>query len=78
MKVIRKIRTSSKKAMKRKLKSFKKKYKENTISKEAIERSYTSWKGHARHGNCNGLIREMDVLYKDIFKEREMLYDTSN
>ena len=77
-KVIRKIRTSSKKAMKRKLKSFKKKYKENTISKEAIERSYTSWKGHARHGNCFGLIKEMDVLYDDIFIEGDMIYDTAN
>ena len=62
----------------RKLKSFKKKYKEGLISEEEIERSYTSWKGHARHGNCYGLIREMDVLYNDIFKEGDMIYDTTN
>lgn len=72
------IITDSKKAMKRKLKAFKVKYEEQELSKEDIERSYDSWKGHARHGNCNGLIREMDVLYKDIFKEREVLNDTSN
>ena len=77
-KVIRKIRRDSKKAMKRKLKAFKIKYEKQELSKEDIERSYDSWKGHARHGNCFGLIREMDVLYKDIFKERENLYDTSN
>ena len=71
-KVIRKIRSNSKKAMKRKLKAFKVKYEEQELSKEDIKRSYDSWKGHARHGNCNGLIREMDVLYKDIFKEREV------
>lgn len=76
-KVIRKIRTSSKTAMKRKLKSFKKKYKDETMSRDAIERSYTSWKGHARHGNCYGLIREMDVLYNDIFEEGDNYYDTS-
>lgn len=62
--------------MKRKLKSFKKKYKDGTMSGEAIERSYTSWKGHARHGNCYGLIKEMDILYNDIFEEGEY-YDTS-
>ena len=72
------IMTDSKKAMKRKLKAFKIKYEKQELSKEDIERSYDSWKGHARHGNCFGLIREMDVLYKDIFKERENLYDTSN
>lgn len=77
-KVVRKIRTSSKKAMKRKLKSFKKKYKEGLISEEEIERSYTSWKGHARHGNCYGLIREMDILYNDIFTEGDIQYDPTN
>lgn len=78
-KVIRKIRTESKRTMKRKLKSFKRKYKEGTITKEAIERSYKSWKGHASHGNCHGLIKEMDVLYRDIFKnEGDDVNGTSN
>lgn len=63
--------------MKRKLKSFKKKYKDGTMSREAIERSYTSWKGHAHHGNCYGLIKEMDILYNDIFEEGDDYYDTS-
>jgi hypothetical protein len=66
-KVIRKIRTKSKQTMKRKLKAFKKKYAAGTMTKEAIERSYKSWKGHAGHGSCNGLIKEMDVLYNSIF-----------
>lgn len=64
--------------MKRKLKSFKKKYKEGLISEEEIERSYMSWKGHARHGNCYGLIREMDILYNDIFTEGDIQYDPTN
>lgn len=68
-KVIRKIRVKSKQAMKRKLKAFKKKYDEGTMTKEAIEHSYKSWVGHASHGNCYGLIKQMDALYDEIFKE---------
>ncbi len=68
-KVVRKIRTASKRAMKRKLKSFKTKYAKEAMTKEAIERSYESWKGHASHGNCYGLIKEMDILYKNIFEK---------
>ncbi len=30
---------------------------------------YESWKGHASHGNCYGLIKEMDILYKNIFEK---------
>lgn len=44
---------------------------------KVFERSYTSWKDHARHGNCYGLIREIDVLYNDIFEEGDNYYDTS-
>lgn len=68
-KVVRKIRTASKRAMKRKLKSFKVKYAKGVMTKEAVERSYESWKGHASHGNCYGLIKEMDILYKNIFEK---------
>lgn len=68
-KVVRKIRTASKRVMKRKLKSFKVKYAKGVMTKEAVERSYESWKGHASHGNCYGLIKEMDILYKNIFEK---------
>jgi len=77
-KVIRKIRTASKKAMKRKMKSFKKKYKEGEMAGDAIKRSYESWKGHASHGDCYGLIKEMGMLYKDIFKKGDGINGTSN
>ena len=65
-KVIRKIRRDSKERMKRKLKAFKVKYELGLISKEEIDRSYESWKGHARHGSCYRLIQSMDKLYNDI------------
>lgn len=77
-KVIRKIRTESKRTMKHKLKSFKKKYENRTMTKEAIVRSYKSWKGHASHGSCYGLIKEMDVLYNRIFKKGDDINGTSN
>ncbi|MFU0784571.1 reverse transcriptase domain-containing protein [Clostridium sp.] len=67
-KVIRKIRRDSKERMKRKLKAFKVKYELGLISKEDIDRSYESWKGHARHGSCYRLIQSMDKLYNDIFE----------
>lgn len=67
-KVIRKIRRDSKERMKRKLKAFKVKYELGLISKEEIDRSYESWKGHARHGSCYRLIQSMDKLYNDIFE----------
>jgi len=77
-KVIRKIRAKSKKTMKRKLKAFKKKYAAGETTKEAISKSYESWKGHARHGNCYGLIKEMDVLYNSIFEKGDDVNDTGN
>ena len=75
-KVIRKIRKDSKERMKRKLKSFKIKYELGLITKEEIDRSYKSWKGHAIHGSCYRLIQEMDKLYNDIF-EGDGLNDTT-
>ncbi|OHW62895.1 reverse transcriptase [Andreesenia angusta] len=68
-KVIRKIRRSSKQAMNRKMKTFKKKYKSGRITKDQIDRSYSSWTGHASHGNCYKLRIDMDKKYKEIFKE---------
>lgn len=77
-KVIKKIRTDSKKAMKRKLKAFKNKYEAGEMTKEAIEASYKSWKGHAEHGNCYRLIKEMDKQFNKIFEKEMIINDTSN
>lgn len=67
-KVIRRVRRDSKEKMKRKLKTFKMKYKNGEMTKEQITHSYNSWKGHASHGSCYRLIQEMDKLYNEIFE----------
>lgn len=68
-KVVRKIRKDSKERMKRKLKKFKKLYDCERITKDKIDASYNSWKGHAKHGNSYHLIRDMDEKYNSIFKK---------
>lgn len=67
-KVIKKIRRDSKERMKRKLKSFKSLHELGLIEKDEIDKSYESWKGHARHGSCYHLIQEMDKIYDNIFE----------
>lgn len=67
-KVIRKVRRDSKEKMRRKLKTFDTLYELGLISKEEIDRSYESWKGHVSHGSCYRLIQSMDKLYNNIFE----------
>lgn len=67
-KVIRKVRKDSKEKMKRKLKKFKKLYIAGEISKEQIKYSYSSWVGHASHGNSYHLIENINKKYKEIFE----------
>lgn len=50
-KVIRRLRTSNKKRMKRKLKRFRHAYREGKITQEAVHRSLVSYCGHLSHGN---------------------------
>lgn len=68
-KVIRKIRRKSKNNVRRKLKTFKKKIEQGEMTKESVNHSYNSWKGHARNGNCYHLIQNMDTYYNAIFTE---------
>lgn len=67
-KVIRKIRRASKEKMRKRLRKYKKLYVEGKISKEAIDRSYKSWRGHTKHGSCYRLLRGMDLLHFKIFE----------
>lgn len=50
-KVIRRLRTSNKKRMKRKLKRFRHAYREGKITQEAVHRSLVSYQGHLSHGH---------------------------
>ena len=54
--------------MRRKLKTFKTLYELGLITKDEIDKSYESWKGHAQHGSCYRLIQNMDKLYNEIFE----------
>jgi hypothetical protein len=58
-KIYRKIRRSSKTRMKRKVKSFKRKYLAGDMQMESIRRCLMSWTGHAGHGNTYRLVRRV-------------------
>ncbi len=68
-KVIRKIRRSSKKRMKRKIKKFKVKYENREMDYEDIKRSVNSWLGHAKHGNTYNLRKS--IYKKMIFRRND-------
>lgn len=68
-KVIRKLRRKSKVNMRRKLKKFRFKYDAGEMEFERIRQSYQSWRGHASHGNCYYLVRDMDEFFNDLFKD---------
>ncbi|MCI8750558.1 MAG: RNA-directed DNA polymerase [Lachnospiraceae bacterium] len=73
-KVIRKLRASNKRRIKRKLKHFRHGYRVGVISREEIERSLASYRGHLSHGNTylfqENLLEHL-VLSKQTQKERE-------
>jgi len=54
-----KIRDSSKKRIKRKLKAYKRKYANGEITLEEIKRSINSWEGYAKHADSFNLINNM-------------------
>ena len=57
-KVIRRLRTSSKKRFKRRLKKFTKYYNEYKIGLLEITRSIASYKGHLKHGHIYKLKKK--------------------
>ena len=67
-KVIRKLRTSSKKKMKRRIGKWEKDYAAGLITREEIEQSFQSACAHYKHGNTKELIRELrrrvDAIYE--------------
>lgn len=68
-KTVWKLRRRSKHNMSRKLKKFRSLLDKGQITKESIYQSYQSWRGHALRGNCHHLVREVDGLFYDLFKE---------
>lgn len=68
-KVVRKIRRDSKNRIRRKLKKFRHLLDEGRITFDTVVQSYSSWTGHAGHGNSHHLIRQTDELFFDLFKK---------
>lgn len=58
-KVIRKLRSSNKKRLKRKLKHYKRAYRDGKIELDAITRSLTSYRGHLAHGDTHALQKNL-------------------
>lgn len=73
-KVVRKIRRDSKNRIRRKLKKFRHLLDEGRIDFETVVQSYSSWTGHAEHGNSYHLIRQTNELFYDLFKKETEEY----
>lgn len=58
-KVIRKLRTSSKKRLKRRLKKFQKQYRQDEVKLDEITHSIASYKGHLKHGHTDRLQQKI-------------------
>lgn len=68
-KVIRKVRRSSKSREQKKLRKQRALLDAGKITFAKVEQSYQSWRSHAVKGNCYHLVRDMDRLYNNLFKE---------
>lgn len=58
-KVIRRLRTSNKKRMKRKMKSFRHAYRDGKVTMETVTQSVNSYCGHLRHGHTYKLRKNI-------------------
>lgn len=73
-KVIRRLRTSNKKRMRRKMKRFRHAYREGKVTMETVTQSVNSYCGHLRHGHTYKLRK--NILDKLILtRERGRNYD---
>lgn len=71
-KVIKTINNETTTRMRRKLKSFKKKYEEGTMAIEDIQTSMTSWLGHLKHYDAHNTARQMTTLFKELFPKEDI------
>ena len=68
-KVVRNLRTSSKKRMKRRIGKWAKDYAAGLITREKIEQSFQSSCAHYKHGNTKELIRNFRSRLDAVFEE---------
>ena len=58
-KVVRKLRRSSIKRMKRRIRRWEEDFAAGKITREKIEESFRSWEAHAKHGDTGALRKQM-------------------
>lgn len=75
-KVIRRLRTSSKRRFKRRLKSFTRKYSAGEITLDKINRSLASYRGHLSHGHTYRLITHISERF--VLRSPHSTNDTEN
>ena len=68
-KVVQKLSKKSIKHHKRKLKKMRRLLDEGRITFEACEDAHRGWKAHAKRGDTYYLIRKMDKVFSELFKE---------
>jgi hypothetical protein len=68
-KVVRKLRNNSKNKMRRKIKKFRELVDTGRMDTQAVIQSYTSWRGHASHGNTYKLKSKFDTYFYKTFPE---------
>ena len=68
-KVIRKLRHSSVKRMRAKLRYWEKAYPQGLVTREAILQSWQAWDAHAAHGNTWALRQQIKARVQNILKE---------
>lgn len=67
-KIIRQLRRQNKKNMSRKIKRYAWDYQNGKLTEDKLQQQYQSWRAHAGHGNCRGLILRYDTEIKNILK----------
>jgi hypothetical protein len=71
-KVVCKIRNENKHNAVRKYKKMANLVVAGKLSREKFDECYTSWKAHASHGDCDGIIHNLDKQIKEILQEDKL------
>lgn len=68
-KTIRKLRTASKKRMKRRIKKWEKDYAEGLVTKDEIEQSFQSSRAHIKHGDTKDLLKDLRRKVNGVYEQ---------
>lgn len=67
--VVRRLKNQNKRNAQKRFVRMTKFVKAGKLTREKFEQSYCAWKNHAGHGDCDGLITEMDRKIENILNE---------